>query len=703
MLGLPGVARAEDDADAAAYGTRDRGVWYALIGVGGDEELMGYGSSSGRSVGTLTGDAFLWRGTTYTVENVFYNSLESGVDDWRLVVDISPALSEGIECLALYAGGRWLNFADARRSGRQFVWYGVDLDWTLGSESVIGLREFPPAFEPRSIDGWGNNRAHPEMGMAGTVLARRAPVSFEYAMSAAIPAELPNGRLISSMVASQTGPIENAAGATDMVWQWGQFLDHDLSLTPAAEPKESLPIPVSAGDPFFDPMGTGMQTIAFSRSAHDPATGSGPDNPRQQINAISAFIDASNVYGSDVCRSRALRTGDDTGKLSTSGGGRFLPYNEGGLDNEGGSGRPDLFLAGDTRANEQVGLTALHTLFAREHNRLAEAIASEDPDLSGHEIFELARKIVGAQMQVITYSEFLPLLLGPGAIGPYGGYDPEVDPSVASEFSAAAYRVGHTMLSPGLLVIDDQGKEHSLSLIKAFFNPSLVADQGISGILRGLATQRAQEVDPLLVDEVRNLLFGAAGGTARDLAALNIQRGRDHGLPGYNVVRSAYGLPPAESFADITSDPGMQEALGLAYEGVERVDIWTGGLAEDQVPGAMVGETFRTIIADQFRRLRDGDRYWFENDPYFLWNVDMLTELRSTTLADIIRRNTEIGDEVSDNVFGGSLEPPSGDDRGDAARSSAGEKIETREDSPSDIGGSATQTVFSGALYSWSL
>ena len=429
------MAHAEGDPDTVSYRAPDRGVWYALIEVGGHEGLLGYGSSSGRTVGTLTSDAFSWLGTTYTVTNVFYNSSEVEADDWSVIIDISPVLSEGIECLALHVGGQWLNFSDARGNGRQFVWSGVDLDWTVGAESVIGLREFPPAFEPRSIDGWSNNRAHPERGMANTNLARRAAVPFEYAIAARIPAGLPNGRLISNFVSSQTWPIANVAEATDMVWQWGQFLDHDISLTPEADPREALPIPVPAGDTLFDPMGTGLETIDFSRSAYDPETGMGPGAPRQQINTISAFIDGSNVYGSDACRSRALRADDGTGMLLTSGDGKFLPYNEAGLDNEGGSGRTDLFLAGDIRANEQVGLTALHTLFVREHNRLAETIASQDPDLSGHEIFELARKIVGAQMQVITYSEFLPLLLGRGAIGPYGGYDPRVDPTIANEFS----------------------------------------------------------------------------------------------------------------------------------------------------------------------------------------------------------------------------------------------------------------------------
>ena len=295
----------------------------------------------------------------------------------------------------------------------------------------------------------------------------------------------------------------------------------------------------------------------------------------------------------------------------------------------------------------------MQTLFVCEHNRLAGLIAGEHPELTGQEIYELARKIVGAEVHAITFHEFLPLLLGPGAIEPYSGYDSTVDPSIAMEFSTAGYRVGHTLLSPMLLRIDADGEQYELSLAEAFFTPSLVTEHGISGFLRGLSGQVAQEVDSKLVDQIRNLLFGAPGGPGRDLASLNIQRGRDHGVPSYNDVRGAYGLPPATIFADISLDPVVQEELRQAYGDVDLIDLWPGGLAEDHVPGANVGETFRTIIADQFRRLRDGDRFWFENDPYFQANPDLLEQVRGTSLADIIRRNTEIGDELPDVVFGG--------------------------------------------------
>ena len=656
LLLAPRPVGAQGDPTALSLATPGSNVWSASMTVGNNRDLFGYTTFSERPVGALSSDSFVWRGTTYTVTNLAYNRSRGSAGTWDVVIDVWPPLSEGIECLTLRLGDQWLNLADARGNDRQFFWYDIELDWRFRDEVTVGLREFPKGFESRAIDGYANNRFKPEMGMANTQLLRMAGVSLAYGMTREPELDRPPPRSVSNIVSAQTEPMPNTALATDMVWQWGQFLDHDISLTPEATPGETLRIPIPLGDPVFDPFNSGLRSMAFNRSAVDSGTGTAPDNPREQINAITAFIDASNVYGSDAGRTRALRANDGTGRLKTSTGG-LLPFNLDRIENDNGSSRQvqALFLAGDIRANEQVGLTALHTLFVREHNRLADLM--EDSGMTGQEIFELARKIVGAQMQVVTYNEFLPLLLGPDAIESYEGYKPYIDAGIANEFSTAAYRFGHTMLSPSLLLIDDEGREQAMSLRGAFFNPAMITQGGISRLLRGLATQQAQRVDERLIDNVRNLLFGPPGGPGRDLAALNIQRGRDHGLPDYNSVRMAYGLPPARSFADVCSDPLVQEALESAYGELRYLDLWTAGLSEDHLPGAMLGETFHTIIADQFRRLRDGDRFWFENDPYFLANPELLADLRATTLADIIRRNTPIGDEIPDYVFGGPPRP----------------------------------------------
>jgi hypothetical protein len=390
-------------------------------------------------------------------------------------------------------------------------------------------------------------------------------------------------------------------------------------------------------------------TIDFNRSVYHPGTGNDAQYPRQQFNQITHFIDASNVYGSDAVRAAALRTNDGTGRLLTSAG-DLLPFNTAGLPNQGGTGF-ELFLAGDVRANEQVGLTAMHVLFVREHNRLAQEIATNDPSLSGEEIFQEARRIVGALMQVITYNEFLPALLGPNALMPWWGYRFLVSPAIANEFSTAIYRFGHSALSPTLLRLDAAGNpipEGHLPLRDAFFRPDrLVNEGGIEPILRGLAAQACSPIDTELVDDVRNFLFGPPGAGGFDLASLNIQRGRDHGLPGYNDTRFALGLPVRASFAEVSSDPDVQARLASVYANVDDIDLWVGVLAEDPFNGGHVGELAFYVIKRQFQDLRDGDRYWYQVSL----SPAEVADVESTTLADIIRRNTSIDTEISDDVF----------------------------------------------------
>src|SRR5690606_25022548 len=147
--------------------------------------------------------------------------------------------------------------------------------------------------------------------------------------------------------------------------------------------------------------------------------------------------------------------------------------------------------------------------------------------------------------------------------------------------------------------------------LNAFFNPSEVEAHGIESILRGATVNLAQEIDTEVVNDVRNFLFGPPGAGGFDLASLNIQRGRDHGLADYNATRVALGLDAVESFSDITSDPDVAARLEQLYGTVDNIDLWVGGLAEDHLPGSSMGETFSFIIIDQFQRLRDGDRFWY--------------------------------------------------------------------------------------------
>ena len=256
-----------------------------------------------------------------------------------------------------------------------------------------------------------------------------------------------------------------------------------------------------------------------------------------------------------------------------------------------------------------------------------------------------------AQIQKITYEEFLPILLGTNALTPYSVYDPTTNAQIDNEFSTAAYRVGHTMLSNFLQRINDDGTANPLPLQNAFFNPSILQAEGIDNILRGMAMEHAQTVDTWVVDDVRNFLFGPPGAGGFDLASLNIQRGRDHGLPSYNDARISLGIGAKGSFSDVTGgDMSLASNLASAYSNVNEIDLWVGGLAEPRVNGGMVGETFSELLTDQFERLRDGDRFFYL-EPSKLAHLNILApNLQNTLLSDIILRNTDI-DSIQQNVF----------------------------------------------------
>ena len=204
-----------------------------------------------------------------------------------------------------------------------------------------------PPREPtqRSIDGSGNNVSDPDMGASLTPLNRWIPADYADGVGALAGPDRPSPREISNTVNAQDSLIPNTRRASDFLWQWGQFLDHDIDLTDQQVPAESADIPVPLGDPEFDPDGNGNAVIGFNRSIYSTETGTDPGNVRAQLNEITAWIDGSNVYGSDVERANALRTNDGTGQLRTSAG-NLLPFNTEGLPNAGGSSA-SLFLAGD--------------------------------------------------------------------------------------------------------------------------------------------------------------------------------------------------------------------------------------------------------------------------------------------------------------------------------------------------------------------
>lgn len=510
----------------------------------------------------------------------------------------------------------------------------------------------------RSIDGTCNNTSivtRNEWGAADVFLKR--DMTAEYGdpdhNNDMAGQDRPSPRAVSNALSAQATSVESGVGLSSFVFTWGQFLDHDIDLTPEGH-TEYEPIVLPEEEPLM------TIDIPFFRSAvHE---GTGENSYRQQTNLITAWIDASNVYGSEESRATWLRT-FQRGKLKTSAG-DLLPFNtvDGEYDSEidvtapsmagDGGGTTKTFVAGDVRASEQPGLTSLHTLFVREHNRICDRLY-EQGLRDDEEMYQTARKRVGGIIQAITYREFLPAL---GVqLSDYNGYKPHIHPNISNIFATAAYRLGHTMVTEELLLVDNQCNDvddGSVSLLEGFFNPEVVRTHNIVPILKGLSVQTQQEVDLMIIDNLRNLLFGdptTPGAFGLDLAALNMQRGRDHGLPDYNKIRGYYIGVRANRFDEINSDPAIWTALADTYnDDINNIDPWVGMLAERRLPGRSVGRTLHAILKKQFENLRDGDFYYYQHDPF----LDNQTKdrIRNTQLSEVILRNSTI-ERLADNVF----------------------------------------------------
>nr|CAD7426504.1 unnamed protein product [Timema monikensis] len=514
----------------------------------------------------------------------------------------------------------------------------------------------------------------------------------------------PSARLVSTSLISTT-KITQDTHFTHMLMQWGQFLDHDLDHATPSVSSESwdgidckrscdyaapcFPMEVPPNDPRIK----NRRCIDFIRSSS--ICGSGQTSvlfdavmPREQINQLTSYIDASQVDHARnnfniQCMSFSKEVAQDLREFRTNyghlregtklpGGKPFLPL----ADAQPNDCRRDptesefgCFLAGDIRSNEQLGLLAMHTIWMREHNRVATQLRQINPHWDGDMLYHEARKVVGAQMQHITYKHWLPNILGDEGmfmIGPYEGYDPTVNPSIANVFATAALRFGHSLINPVLHRLNKTFQtipEGDVPLHKAFFAPwRLIQEGGVDPLLRGLFTVPAKLKTPHenLNTELTEHLFQVAHAVALDLAAMNIQRGRDHGIPGYNDWRKYCNLSEAETFDDLRneiSSESVRNTLKELYGHPGNIDVWVGGILEDQMDGAKIGPTFRCLLVEQFKRLRAGDRFWYENPSVF--KPEQLTQIKQSTLSSVLCNN---GDDISDithDVFVLPAEQPS--------------------------------------------
>ena len=513
-------------------------------------------------------------------------------------------------------------------------------------------------------------------GAATTAFRRLLPPYYEDGISTMVGSSqvdpflprYPSARYVSSAIILDRS--EDETNVTHMLMQWGQFLDHDLSHSPKTSVscndclKTSIcaPIPVHPNDTAF-----GLNTpkrgrcIPFTRTTPACTEFKGRHEPREQINDITSFIDGSMIYGSDVVNANSLRSFNR---------GRLRVASSGNVDNSGlMDGLPKIssgnFVAGNKRVNEHTALTVMHTIWLREHNRIADMLGLENPMWDDDRLYQETRKIVGAEIQKITYYEFLPALMGQDwydkLIGSYHGYNPSVNPAISNEFAGAAFRFGHSLIRPSFDRLDEDFQPlpiGNLSLFDAIESSvsSFVSSKGTDSILRGLYASNSRRRDEFMDTVLTTRLFESATSSSGyaptpgglDLAALNIQRGRDHGLPPYLVVKNI--CQTKYNISSRIKDRNTTRRILEIYSTMETVDLYVGALAEQSLPGSVLGATLACIVTETFVNLRDGDRFYFENSTVF--TPEQLNEiLTKVSLSRVIYDNADSIYRVRQNAF----------------------------------------------------
>jgi hypothetical protein len=262
--------------------------------------------------------------------------------------------------------------------------------------------------------------------------------------------------------------------------------------------------------------------------------------------------------------------------------------------------------------------------------------------------------------------QYLPVTVGE-PLPPYNdasgrsAYNASENPAIELFFASSSFRYAHPEFRGYLPRLDaelNEITEGGIALRTSFFNtlkhyvedPDYgIYDVNVNGVsrkygpavvqlFRGLSHSLAGKVQPTLSDEMRNWVFSPSPtAPGIDLISLGIQMGREQGVGSYNDARRAFKLQPATSWSQVTSDVRLQTALSNVYASVEDIDAWVGVLAEDTLPGAAVGPLARASLLDQFTRIRNSDRFWYENNQFF--TNQEIEEIHGVNLRSLLRRN----------------------------------------------------------------
>ncbi|XP_063170259.1 dual oxidase 2 [Candoia aspera] len=509
-------------------------------------------------------------------------------------------------------------------------------------------------WEIQRYDGWYNNLMLHKHNSAGSRLSRLLPANYADGVYQALQEpHVPNARRLSNVVAQGNSDKLSQKNRTVL----GVFFGfHMLSEISEADnpgcPAEFLNLLIPLGDPVFDPSSSQQVVLPFQRMRWAAGTGRSPNNPREMVNGVTGWLDASAIYGSSHSWSDSLRSFSQG--MLLPGMKRGFPKQAKGnslmwkaLDPSTGRGGPQgIFEFGNAKGNENVFLQAMSIVWFRYHNHWAEKLAKQNPGWSDEDVFQHARKRVIATYQNIVLYEWLPTFLEKENITRYEGYKQHVDSRISPEFLVASALFLGTRVPSGVYmrnsscdfrnVSDINGQPSpALRLCNNYWsreNPNLQTAEDVDDLLLGMSSQITKQQDNTVVEDLRDYWYGTVKYSRMDFVASWIQRGRDLGLSTYNKAREFFQLQPAKEWKDINQkNQTILELTANLYGGSpDHLELLLGAMLEEDEA------LFRAIIEDQFVRLRDGDRFWFENTKNGLFTSEEVKAIKKTTFHDVL-------------------------------------------------------------------
>ena len=565
--------------------------------------------------------------------------------------------------------------------GRKPLWAVISVYFS--ASKLLELRNtFPCPQRPtsgslsfyRNFNGFGNNRNNPEWGTANEPLERlveasydksylNAPVGFaQLTGESPTPFSLPkpSPRNVSEQLfkhVNVASPSLSQLGAA-----FGQFVFNDIVHVPISLSRQSyansdkclsscgysepcFPIQVSPYDPVFGNGGSSGAAITcfpYVRSASSCIRTADFLAARQQINYVSAYIDASNVYGADSTASAKLR--DSTTKKGllkfrrSNNGVDLLPYDVNTLLNCKGS---RCALVGDVRSNVHISLLLIHTVIVREHNRIARQLHVKNSGVwTDDVIFYETRKIIIALLQHIFVKEYLPALFGGFSelskyIPSYSVYKNDIKSAAYNSFATAVAKLVKSQQIGEVKRLDSTFSstvDGPVPFHDTFFNPARV-ENDFDDLTRGLVATKAVAVDDNIKQQFTDEYSQTNQDHGIDIAAFVIQQGRDHGLADYQSWLSYCASKYSNLTGVISGD--IKGLLASIYGSVDDADLFAAAVTEE----GDIGPTFKCIIALQITVLREGDRFWYETPGHF--TSAQLTEIKKATLSKLISENAD--------------------------------------------------------------